>query len=678
MQIRHSGIHRQAVIGAIVALALLSAGCFGSKRSEGLSAGGTAVIPLTPALWISPSVTTALISYKDACGQPAIFVIADPLVEAVPKKLSGVFAGVTPQSGPDQQTASTGVIEVGLGLKHIDLVIPRQTPGAYPVTVTLGMELVFLSEDGALLFSKKLQSSGRGEVTVTDRSCDVKGLEPIVQEAIETVTGGLAKQVSESVRVREYAQKRKTLAPTVAAAPTQQAGEIPQTGPATAGMGGEVLIPAAGPAALSGAPQTTVLTFHAIVRDESQDHMLQQDESLTIELEVKNEGRLEAKDVEVAVGGGGALTEHFPPTVAIGNVQPGEIKRTSITNRVADLKEALSGELVLSLRSTTPLAAPPPPKKFTLLVKPEKGDSGAPAPDVDRLPKHLAASKQMKAVVIAIGVGRFRDERVPTVKYASRDAEVMAGYLRAIGGIPDERVHVLLDNFALKEDFAEAFDEWLPKRVDAATVVYVFFAGRALVDGASGAVSLVPFDGTTTSLKRLYPVRRVQEALSRLPIQRAIMMFEVSLDPSPGADPFTTPQADWGDGADEEQDHVMWMVGNRRLQEAHAYEQGKHGLFTYYLLRGLQGLADSDRDGTVVAGELCTYARGEVIHAAREQFGNDQQPLCSPPPGQGAVVRIHPMAKGNNPKPAAPAKKAEPAADSPPQAQKSIEVGPRP
>ena len=677
MSIRYSGIHRQVAIGAIVALAMFCASCVGSKRAVELSAGDTEAIPLTPALWFSPSLTTAAAPYRDACGQSAMFVVADPLVEAVPKKLSRVFTGVIPQFGLEQRVASAGVLEVGLGLKHIDLIIPRHIQGAYPVTVTLGMEIVFLAEDGKTLFRKKVQSVGRGEVTVTEESCDVKGLKPIVQEAIEAVTDGLAKHVAESLRVREYAEQQKARAPMAAAMPEQQAGALPAA-PVAGGISANRMASAASPPASSGGLQSTTLTFHAIVRDQSQDHMLQQDESLTIEVEVKNEGQAEAQGVEVLIGGGGALTEHFPPSVAIGNVQPGEIKRTSIANRVADLKEATQGELVLSLRSTTPLASLPPVKKFTLMVKPEQGDSGAIANDVDRLPKPLGASKRTKAVVIAIGIERFRDEHVHPVKYAGRDAEVMSEYLRAIGGISEDRVHVLVNNFALKEDLAETFDEWLPKRVDASTVVYVYFAGRALVDGVSGAVSLMPYDGTSTAPNRLYPVRRIQEVLARLPIQRAIMMFEVSLDPLPGADPSTTPQPDWGEGADDERDHVMWMVGNRRLQEAHAYEQGKHGLFTYHLLRGLQGLADADRDGTVVAGELCTYARSEVIHDAREQFGNAQRPLCSPPPGQGAVVRIHPMAKGNNPKPPTQAKKAEPPAETPPQAQKPMDMGPKP
>ena len=121
----------------------------------------------------------------------------------------------------------------------------------------------------------------------------------------------------------------------------------------------------------------------------------------------------------------------------------------------------------------------------------------------------------------------------------------------------------------------------------------------------------------------------------------------------------------------------MWMVGNRGLQEAHAYEKGRHGLFTYYLLRGLQGVADVDRDGKVVAGELCMYARGQVARMAREQFGNEQDPLCFPPPGQRAMVRIHPLAIGNNPKPVTATKKAKPPGTSSPQAPKPTDVGPR-
>ena len=660
MRLGRPSFYQQASIGVIVGLALLSTGCFWSKRHE-KSASGSApeVISLTPSLWLSPSVTAAVLSYTNACGEPGQIAIGDRLAEAVPKKLSQVFTGITPQHGLEQTGASDGLIEVGLGFRHIDLIIQEHVKGTYPATVTLGMEVAFIAADGTYLLSTKLEGKGRGEVEAVDGSCDVTGLEAVVQQATEAVSENLIKQVGESSRIREYAQL-KAPAPSTAAVTSSQPATLPASGASPGGMPAPGIVPSSGQfAPTEEPPPSAALAFHAIVRDESQDHMLQQGESLTIEVEVKNAGQVLAEDVEVVVGGAGTLSEHFPRTISIGSLLPGEIKRTSITNRVTDLKETDRGELILSVRSGTPLTSSPQPKQFTLQVKSEPWNADDAASGIDSPPKPLVSSPQTKAVVIAIGVGTFRNERMPQVKYAGRDAEVMASYLRSIGGVPDERVHVLVDNFALKEDIAETFEEWLPKRVDASTVVYVFFAGRAMVDGKNGAVSLVPFDGTTTETKRLYPVRRMQEVLSRLPVQRAIMMFEVSLDPSPGANPAKTPHADWGIGADEESERVMWMVGNKKLQEAHVYEPGKHGLFTYHLLRGLQGLADIDRDGTVVAGELCTYVRGEVIHAAREQFGNAQHPLCSPPPGQGAVVRIHPMAKGNNPKPTALEKKTE-------------------
>jgi uncharacterized caspase-like protein len=184
----------------------------------------------------------------------------------------------------------------------------------------------------------------------------------------------------------------------------------------------------------------------------------------------------------------------------------------------------------------------------------------------------------------------------------------------------------------------------LPHQTDAATVVYVFIAGRGAVDPATGAVSVIPFDGTAASPARLYSLRRLQESLSRLPVQRAIVMVDLSLEHlsvQDGAGPAAPvwPQEEKG------KERVMWMVGNRGLQESHPFDVGHHGLFAYQLLKGLSGAADIDKDGVILAGELCTYARGQVAKMAREQFGNEQDPLCVPGPGQGAMVRLQTVAK---------------------------------
>jgi hypothetical protein len=632
----------------MLALVLPGAGCSLLKRAK--EPVSTQQIPLTPVIWFSPSVTTAEMPYHDGCGETRSLALADTLVASVPKKLSGVFTGVTTQSQTDETIASDGVIEVGMGHRRVELAIPKQGPGTYPAVVTLGIEIVFLARDGTLLFSKKLDHTARGTVTVEGQSCRVEGLDAIVQQAVDSATDGLAHQVAQSVEVRAYAAQRDIRAP-MATAPRPPV-EAPTVGAAAPPSPVVEAFPEptqAAPARTSPAPAQ--LIFRAIIRDDNRDQFLQPNESVTVELEVKNEGRGEAKDVTITAEGKAELAAVFPPEVQFGLLQPGEVRRTVITRQVTESPEAVYGELTLNLRTSSPMTSVPPAKVFSFRVKP-RGIDPLLVPDVDNPPKALAAFHQPKAVIIAIGVGAFHDEQVPAVKYARHDAEVMAEYLRVIGDVPGDRIRILLDRQAREKDVEDTFERWLRKRADRETVVYVFFAGRALVEGGTGAISLVPYDGTLSVSPQVYPLVRLQEALYRLPIRRAILMFDVSMDPAPGVGLADIPPPAWESSVSvARKDVEMWMVGNRSLQEAHAYDEGKHGLFTYHLLRGLQGVADVDRDGTVVAGELCTYARSQAALVAREQFGNKQDALCVPATGRGGMVRIHPVARGNNPKP---------------------------
>ncbi len=638
--------------------------CSWFKRADGLA--GIAPIALSPVLRVPPSMATSTITYQNACGAAATVPIGSPLVAALQQKMGRVFQHVV----TDQAVSSDGVIEAAVGLKQIDLAIPRRIKKSYPVTVTVGLDVAYLAGDGSTLWTKKLQSSGLGEVEVQETSCDVTGLESVVKEAIDLVAEGAAKQISDSIKIREYAGAKPSRGPALAPVSPMQPATVSDVAAVSArpvepaAQASRERLPVVQSAAAIPSNQagetSAMLTFRVILRDDNRDHILQPDEPLTVDVEVKNEGRTEAQGVEVLVEGTGVLTAQLPSTMAVGDILPGEIKRVTVTKPMTSAKESLRGELLFGLRSVSPLAQIPPVKKFTILIKPSPGDGTQAAMDVDQPPKGTAALKQQKAVVVAVGVGRFRDAQVPSVKFAARDAEVMAAYLQTIAGLPADRVRVLTDGHGLKQDLAETFDEWLPKRVDPSTVVYVYVAGRALVDGVTGAVSLVPYDGTTASTGRLYSIRRLQEALGRLPIQRAILMFDVSLEHAAGADPATGAAPVWEVGATDASAKMMWMIGNNGLQESQAFEPGRHGLFTYQLLRGLQGPADLDRDGTVAAGELCAFARGEVARMTSEQIGSSQQPVCLPAPGQGALVRIQPMAKGNNPKPVVPVKKEVP------------------
>lgn len=393
------------------------------------------------------------------------------------------------------------------------------------------------------------------------------------------------------------------------------------------------------------ANQPAVLSFRAMLREPHRSLVLHTGEPIKLEVEVKNEGSGPAQAVEVAVHGSSTLIEQLPTGLAVGDLAPGEMKRVVMEAKMGPVKEPIRGELLLSLRTVSETAQLPDGKRFLIALKPQRDPKSVVKPiDVDKLPKLGGKYKQPKAVGIAIGVGRFRDNDTAKVRFAARDAQTVSAYLQTVAGVPAGRVRTLTDTHALRNDVAEVLEEWLPKQVEPTTVVYVYLAGRGLVDRATGAVSLVPFDGTVTSAGRAYPLRRLHELLTRLPIQWAIVMLELSLESPSGSNLPDRPTPVWElEGAAKNK--IMWMVGNRTLQDAHAYDSGHHGLFTYHLLKGLGGPADINRDGIILAGELCAYARGQVSKVAREQFANEQDPLCIPKPGQGITARLQPLAR---------------------------------
>ena len=55
-----------------------------------------------------------------------------------------------------------GYVDAAVGLAYVDLVIPRKANKSYPATVTVGLDFAYTAADGAVLYSKKIQSIGRG------------------------------------------------------------------------------------------------------------------------------------------------------------------------------------------------------------------------------------------------------------------------------------------------------------------------------------------------------------------------------------------------------------------------------------------------------------------------------------------------------------------------------------
>ena len=628
------------VVAGLCVAALTSCGFFSSRNGDTIGY----YLPLTVQLRSDPSIAASQLTYQDACGQQQSLPIGGPLQEQLRRKTGRVFEKVL-----TGETASSsmpdGYVDASIGLAQVDLAIVRKADKSYPAMVSVGLDFAYTAADGTVLYSKKIQSIGRGEVEISASSCDVKGLEKIAQEALSLVTDGMAKQLGTSTKIIVAAETRKAggAKPMVAA--------VPPPSPIATGGASAAVRQAVAPQASAAVPmpvqtdEPATIIFRAIVRDENRNQVLHAGEAIAIEIEVKNEGPGMARAMELSVTATPPLVEQIPALVSIGDLQPGEVKRLTLDGKVGEVTTAVQAELTLMLQAGSPTVQLPSAKKFLVAMKPASAPGAQSLPvDVDQLPKRTGLLKQPKAIGLVVGVGQFRESSIARVKYATRDAEQAATYLRSIGGIPHARVRTLLDSHALKSDLAEALEEWLPKLVGPTTVVYISVTGRGVVDPISGAVSMLLFDSMATTGTRLYSLRRLQESLERLPIQQAVVMLDLSLEPASGAESAAMAVPLWGqEGAVK--DKIMWMIGNRGLQESHSYDPGQHGLFAYQWLKGLGGAADLDRDGTILAGELCAYTKGQVLKISQEQYGKEQEPLCLPGPGQGAMVRLQPLAR---------------------------------
>jgi len=84
------------------------------------------------------------------------------------------------------------------------------------------------------------------------------------------------------------------------------------------------------------------------------------------------------------------------------------------------------------------------------------------------------------------------------------------------------------------------------------------------------------------------------------------------------------------------------LAASKGDQVSSTYDQKGHGLLTYFFLKGLQGEADQNKDGSIDLAELYNYVKLQVSGVARREYNNEQTPqlLGSPDMLSRGVVLV--------------------------------------
>ncbi len=253
--------------------------------------------------------------------------------------------------------------------------------------------------------------------------------------------------------------------------------------------------------------------------------------------------------------------------------------------------------------------------------------------DAELLPPATNNPPRDHAFAVVVGVENYRD--LPMVDYATRDAETIKNYLIKSMGYMEQNVVLLKNDRVTGSQLAARFERWLPTQVKnySDAEVFVYYAGHGAPDPNTNQAFLVPYDGDPAFLETTgYPVNKLYSILSDLPAKRITVALDTCFSGSGGRSVIakgTRPMLITVESPLVNSRNMVVFTATGANQISSAYREKRHGLFTYYFLKGLQGEADGNQDGVVDVEELDAFVRSGVQTVAR-RMNVEQSPQLLP------------------------------------------------
>jgi uncharacterized caspase-like protein len=252
-------------------------------------------------------------------------------------------------------------------------------------------------------------------------------------------------------------------------------------------------------------------------------------------------------------------------------------------------------------------------------------------------PAKTVEKRAGRLFAVVIGVSHYAkggDQQINDLQFADRDAKSVLDFLKspAGGGVTDEDSLLLLNGDATTESVRHALFTFLTKPQEQDTVI-IYIAGHGAPDPLDPRnIYFLTADAKPDDMGgTAFPMWQLQDVFERVLKARRVITFADTCH-SYG---FSGARAGAG------QRHANNLVnqylqryaskGQRAVITASdisesSFEDAKwgdgHGVFTYFLLQGLQGKADANHDGVVTAGELFNYLKQSVPQAT----GGKQNP----------------------------------------------------
>jgi hypothetical protein len=246
--------------------------------------------------------------------------------------------------------------------------------------------------------------------------------------------------------------------------------------------------------------------------------------------------------------------------------------------------------------------------------------------------KYVELRKNFWAVVI--GINDY--PKAPKLKWAVNDARAFYQHLVDFIKIPEDNVILLLNQDANLTHLRSMLGTYLKKRAGREDMVIIYFAGHGATekdmispDGDGLEKYLLPFDADPKDLyASALPMREISHIFYRIQSERLIFIADCCYSGTAGGRTIRQSGVR-ANISDAFLDRISSGKGRIILTASGANEVSteddklQHGIFTYYLLKGLKGPADADSDGLVSVDEAYRYVTNHVPRAT----GQEQHPV---------------------------------------------------
>ena len=227
--------------------------------------------------------------------------------------------------------------------------------------------------------------------------------------------------------------------------------------------------------------------------------------------------------------------------------------------------------------------------------------------------------EQPNSYAVIVGVSEFSQlPKEEWLQYAHADAGDFFKFITSPRGrsFPPENVFLLTNEAASFQAIRSRLGSTLAKKIKPGDTVYIFIATHGMVEReASREAYLLAHDSDREDLyTSALPMRELGSIIqSRLKNAQRIFLF---------ADTCRAGKLGQVQGAvnryiedvTKQRGETMGLLASRPNEFSREGNQfgGGHGVFTYYLLKGLMGEADSDKDSIVTAAEIVSYLQTQV------------------------------------------------------------------